>query len=220
MRHFDEIFEIAADRHGGVAAVEAKLSKPKPLSELEHMPEDRWLSVISKCVFQAGFNWKVIETKWEGFERTFDGFDPDRCAAMDDDRFDALLRNTDIVRNGAKIATVRDNAVFLQELRAEGGAGRVLGAWTSTDFITLLDLLRKRGSRLGGMTAQYAMRFAGRDAFILSGDVSARLIAEAVVDSQPRSKTAMRAVQGAFNTWMDQSGRSLNEISRVLALSI
>jgi len=171
-------------------------------------------------VFQAGFNWKVIEAKWDGFEAAFDGFDIGRCALMDDEKFDALLQDARIVRNGTKIATVRDNAAFLLELRDEGGAGQVLGGWPSSDYVGLLDLLKRRGSRLGGTTAQYAMRFAGRDSFILSRDVIARLIAEGVVDKAPASKKAMAQVQAAFNTWMEQSGRSLSEISRVLAMSL
>ncbi len=220
MHHFDEIYSIAAQRHGGPDALEQNLGKPKSLAELASMPEDRWLSIITKCIFQAGFNWKVIENKWEGFETAFDGFDVGRCAFMDDDKFDSLLQDTRIVRNGTKIATVRDNAAFLLELRADGGAGQVLGGWPSTDFVGLLAMLGKRGSRLGGASAQYAMRFAGRDSFILSRDVTARLIAEGVVDKAPTSKKAMAAVQSAFNTWMEQSGRSLTEISRVLAMSL
>ncbi|WP_171122442.1 MULTISPECIES: DNA-3-methyladenine glycosylase I [unclassified Ruegeria] len=220
MHHFDEIFSIAAKRHGGHGALDQKLSKPKTIDELAAVPDDRWLAIITKCIFQAGFNWKVIEAKWDGFETAFDGFDVGRCAFMDDEKFDSLLQDTRIVRNGTKIATVRDNAAFLLELRQEGGAGKVLGGWPSTDFIGLLTMLGKRGSRLGGASAQYAMRFAGRDSFILSQDVTARLIAEGVVDKAPTSKKAMIAVQDAFNVWMDQSGRSLTEISRVLAMSV
>ncbi len=220
MLHFDELFDIAAGRHGGVDDLNDKLSRPTSAAELARIPEDRWLSTLTKCIFQAGFNWKVIENKWDGFETAFDGFDVGRCAFMDDEKFDALLQDTRIVRNGTKIAAVRDNAVFLMELRDKGGAGKVLGGWPSEDYIGLLALLKSRGSRLGGTTAQYAMRFSGRDSFILSRDVTARLIAEGVIDKPTTSKSAMKAVQGAFNTWMQQSGRSLTEISRVLAMSV
>ncbi len=220
MLHFDEIFGLAAARHGGHEALNARLTPPTPADELARLPEDRWLSIMARCIFQAGFSWKVIAAKWDGFEAAFDGFDVGRCAFMDDDKFDALLRDTRIVRNGTKIAAVRDNAAFLMQLRDEGGAGKVLGGWPSRDFITLLDVLKTRGARLGGTSGQYAMRVAGRDSFILSRDVIARLIAESVIDKPASSKTAMRAVQGAFNTWMDQSGRSLTEISQVLALSL
>ncbi|SFT48327.1 DNA-3-methyladenine glycosylase I [Sedimentitalea nanhaiensis] len=220
MRDFDRIFDMAAARHGGKTALNAQLTPPETRENLAQVPEDRWLSTLTKCVFQAGFNWKVIEAKWDGFEAAFDGFDVGKCAMMDDEKFDALLRNPAIVRNGTKIATVRDNAAFLLDLRQDGGAGKVFGSWPSTDYIGLLDLLKTQGSRLGGSTAQYAMRFVGRDGFILSRDVTARLIAEGVIDKPATSKTALRAVQNAFNTWMDQSGRPLTEISRVLAMSL
>lgn len=220
MLHFDELFGIAAARHGGEAALNDMLTPARSAADLAQMGEDRWLSILSKCVFQAGFNWKVIEAKWDGFETAFDGFDPGRCAFMDDEKFDALITDTHIVRNGTKIAAVRDNAAFVLDLRNEGGIGTVLGGWPSDDYIGLLDLLKTRGARLGGTTAQYAMRFAGRDGFILSRDVTARLIAEGVIDKPATSKTALRQVQGAFNIWMEQSGRGLSEISRVLAMSV
>jgi len=220
VRNFDEILEIAADRKGGRDMVESMLSKPINTADLAAMTEDRWLSVLTKCIFQAGFNWKVIENKWGGFETAFEGFDVGRCAFMDDEKFDSLLLDKSIVRNGMKIATVRENAAFLMELRNDGGAGSVLGGWPSSDYIGLLEMLKKRGSRIGGSTGQYAMRFAGRDSFILSRDVTARLIAEGVIDKPATSKGAMRAVQDAFNIWMDQSGRGLTEISRVLAMSV
>ncbi|MGR3647644.1 MAG: DNA-3-methyladenine glycosylase I [Shimia sp.] len=220
MRTFDEIFAISADRKGGPDALEAMLDKPKSATDLAQIPEDRWLAQFTKGVFQAGFNWKVIENKWDGFETAFHGFDVDRCAFMHDEDMDSLMSNKDIVRNGPKIRTVMDNAHFIQSLRKDGGASVMLGGWASTDYVNQLEFMKKGGSRIGGATGQYSLRFLGKDSFILSRDVVARLIAEGVVDKQPTSKGAMKKVQEAFNTWMEQSGRSLTEISRVLAMSV
>ncbi len=220
MRHFDEIFAIAADRKGGADALNARLGTPLSPKELAAIPEDRWLAQMTKCIFQSGFNWKVVEAKWDGFEGAFDGFDPGKCAFMDDETFDALLTNTAIIRNGAKIATVRDNAAMILNMRDQGGIGEVLGSWPSTDYVNLLEMLKKEGSRLGAATGQYAMRFMGRDSFILSRDVTTRLIAEGVIDKPAGSKSSMARVQDAFNTWMDQSGRGLTQISQVLAMSL
>ena len=220
MRSYQEIFDIAADRKGGAEALNAMLEPSLPAAELAQIPEDRWLAQFTKCIFQAGFNWKVIETKWPGFEAAFHGFDVNRCAFFNDEEFDALLMNKDVVRNGTKLRSVIDNAIFIQELRDEGGIAKAFADWPSSDFIGLLDLLKTRGARLGGNSASYALRFIGKDSFILSQDVTARLIAEGVIDKPATSKTAMLAVQTAFNTWMDQSGRGLTEISRTLALSV
>lgn len=54
----------------------------------------------------------------------------------------------------------------------------------------------------------------------MSQNVSARVIAEGLVAKVPTSKRDLAAVQAAFNVWREQSGRSLTEISRVLALSV
>jgi 3-methyladenine DNA glycosylase Tag len=219
MRHIDEIYAISAARKGE-AAMKDMLSPAKTKAVLAEIPEDRWLAQLTKCVFQAGFNWKVIEAKWDGFETAFRDFDVSACAFMDDEWFDSLLSNKAVVRNGTKIATVRDNAVFLMNLRDQGGAAAVIGDWPSTDFIGLLDMMKTQGSRLGGTTAQYTLRFMGRDAWIMSADVVARLIDEGVIDKPPTSKTAQRAVQAAFNEWMDQSDYGLTQISRILATSL
>tara|TARA_R110002096_G_scaffold141399_1_gene296254 strand:- start:1281 stop:1952 length:672 start_codon:yes stop_codon:yes gene_type:complete len=221
MRTFDEILAIAADRKGGPDALEALLSKPLPADELAAIPDDRWLSMMAKCLFQAGFHWKVIEAKWPGFETAFEGFDPSRVAFYGDEEIDRLLSDKGIVRNGAKIMAVVENARFLADLAAEhGSAGKFFADWPADNFIGLMDVLAKRGSRLGGATGQRVMRWMGKESFILSQDVSARLIAEGVVAKAPTSKRDLAAVQAAFNSWKDQSGRSLTEISRVLSMSV
>lgn len=221
MRSFDEIHAIAAARKGGAPALEALLVPATFRAAPGAIPDHRWLSAFSKCVFNAGFNWKVVEAKWDGFEAAFHGFDIGRCAMMDDTWLDALLADTRIVRHGPKILSVRDNAVMLGQLAADhGSAARLFAEWPAADYIGLLDLLKTRGTRLGGTTGQYALRVMGVDGFILSRDVVARLIAEGVIDKAPSSKSALARIQDAFNTWHAQSGRPLAQISRVLAMSI
>ena len=47
----------------------------------------------------------------------------------------------------------------------------------------------------------------------------AALIGEGVVDKNPTAQRDLKAAQAAFNAWRAQSGRSLSEISRILACS-
>ena len=143
------------------------------------------------------------------------------CAMLHDEDVERLLSDRRIVRHGPKIRSVQQNAVFLRNLAGErGSAASVFAGWPDEDYVGLLDLLKSRGSRLGGATGQYLLRFAGKDSFVLSRDVTARLVAEGVVDKTPSSKSALAKVQAAFNAWSAESGRSLTEISRVLASSI
>jgi 3-methyladenine DNA glycosylase Tag len=220
MRPFDEIYALAAARKGEAGVVES-LQHPKPLAEIAAMPDDRFLALMTKCIFQSGFNWKVVEAMWPGFEAAFNGFDIGHCAMLHDEDFARLVSDTRIVRHGPKIRAVQENAVFLSGLaREHGSAGAFFSGWPTDNYVGLLDLLQKKGSRLGGNTGQYFLRFAGIDSFILSQSVVNRLIAEGVIDKVPTSAKDKAAVQAAFNTWREQSGRSLTEISRILAVSI
>lgn len=220
MRSFEEIFAIAAERKGGADVVEAMLEQPLTVDALAAIPDDRWLARMAQCIFNAGFNWKVVEAKWDGFEAAFEGFDPNRVAMFSDDDLARLASDERIVRHGGKIRSVHENAVFVTDLaREHGSAARFFADWPENDYVGLLEVLKKRGSRLGGNTGQYFLRFMNRDSFILSKDVVARLIAENVIDKPPTSKAAMIKVQQAFNHWREESARSLKEISRVLAMS-
>lgn len=221
MRSFDEILAISAERKGGFANVLGDIEGPASVDDLAKIPDDRWLAGMTRCVFQAGFNWKVVDSMWPGFEVAFAGFDLGKCAMMDDAWFDRLLTDTRIIRYGAKIRSVQSNAVFIQEHAAlNGGFGKLIANWPSDDFYGLLTLLKTQGTRLGGTTGQYFLRMMGKDSYILSRDVIGRLIAEGVIDKAPTSKSAMAQVQQAFNTWAEDSGRPLKDISRVLAQSI
>ena len=219
MKTFAQIREMAVARKGE-EAIAAYV--PDPLqTPLASLTDDRLLSEFSKRVFQSGFNWKVVENKWPGFETAFHGFDIGRNAMMSDEDLDRHLKNTGIVRHATKILSVRDNAVFMSDLaREHGSAAQFIGNWPVSDTIGLLDVMKKRGNRLGGATGQYALRFAGYENFILSRSVIAALNMAGVIDGAATSKGARVKVQAAFNIWQSESGESQARISRVLAMSV
>jgi len=221
MEEFESIWQRAAERHGGEAALKKRLMKVKSKKQLAAIPDDRWLAEMTKRVFQAGFVWKVIEAKWDGFEEAFHGFKPKRVAALSEEAIDALLSDTRIIRNGQKIMAAQANAIFVCELAKEhGSAAKFFAQWPDDDFIGLMELLKRRGARLGGATGPLVMRFMGKQSFILRGDVAAALIRAGVVDKTPTSKKDLAAVQAAFNEWSEQSGLGLTHLSQTLALSI
>lgn len=221
MQDFSEIKARAADRKGGEAALAALLQPASPVTPISELTDDRILSQFSKGVFQAGFNWTVVDNKWPNFERAFHGFDIARNAMMSADELDDHLRNKDIIRNGAKILSIRDNAIFLSDLAQEyGSAAKMIADWPLDDHISLLKLLKSGGNRLGGMTGQYALRFLGRDCFILSRSVVAALQQAGVIDGPATSQKALRAIQDAFNNWHSDSGESYTDISRTLGFSV
>ncbi len=212
-----------AERRKGGAGELAKLLPAKPdLAALAAMGDDRILAEMTRRIFSAGFVWSVIEAKWAGFEAAFLEFDPAALLFQPDEFWEALTADKRIVRNGQKIMAVRANAAFIADISSEhGGFGKLLSAWPSTDQLGLLDLLAKRGSRLGGASGQYLLRFLGWDGFIVSPDVSAAL-RDAGLDiaAQPTSKRDLAKVQALFNAWAAETGLPYTQLSRIAAMSI
>jgi 3-methyladenine DNA glycosylase Tag len=222
VQSYAEIYARASARKGGDAALDVLLAEyqPLPKPELAAIPDHRWLSEMTRRVFQAGFNWQVIDNKWPGFETAFHGFDVPLNAAMSDEEFDAHLKNTAIVRNAQKVLSIRANAAFLADLaREHGSAARFFADWPDDDFIGLLEVVKARASRLHGETAMRFFRAMGKPAFITTRDVAGALIEAGVLTKPPSSQKDFRAVQDAFNAWSAESGRDLTAISRTLSLS-
>jgi 3-methyladenine DNA glycosylase Tag len=218
---FKTIRARAEKRKGGAKALN-RLLPPKPDPKaLTKLGDDRILAEMTRRVFSAGFAWSVIEAKWEGFEQAFLKFEPGRLSLQPDEFWDGLIKDARIVRNGAKIMSVRANAGFVREVAKEHGSfGKWLAKWPSSDQIGLLELLAKRGSRLGGNTGQMLLRFLGWDGFVTSKDVAACLrdagldVAEAIT-----SKRDLAKVQVQFNAWAEETGLPYTHLSRICAMS-
>lgn len=221
MRSYDDILMIAVERKGGFGAVLDGIEAPKTADELAQISGSDWLRAMCFGIMGTGISMKVLQAKEAEMTEAFYNFDVHRIAHMSEDWFYELLSDRRIIRNAPKVRALQENAAFIQRVEAEAGAfGRKIGDWPNEDYIGLLAWLKLEGSRLGGNTGPYVLRHMGKESFILTRDVVARLVAEGVVDKAPTSKTAMRAVQEAFNTWQAQSGQSLTTISRVLAQSV
>jgi len=72
--------------------------------------------------FQAGLSWRTILNKRENFRKAFDGFDPAIIALYDDAKYQALLADTGIIRNRAKILATITNAKQFLEVQKEFGS--------------------------------------------------------------------------------------------------
>lgn len=222
MSSFDKIQKRAAKRKGGEKILQSLLPKVSPKNKLSRLSDDRVLSEMAKRVFSAGFVWKVVENKWPGFEEVFLGFDPAKLLKQPNRFWDALGSNEKIIRNAQKISSVRKNAQFVVEIAQEHGSfGKFLADWPIQDQIGLLDFLSKHGSRLGGNTGQYFLRFIGRDSFILSSDVILCLRDVGLpLSSAGKSKKDLAAIQNQFNVWAEETGLSYTHLSRICAFSI
>jgi 3-methyladenine DNA glycosylase Tag len=219
---FKTIRARAEKRKGGAEAL-ARLLPPKPDPKaLSKLHDDRVLSEMTRRIFSAGFAWSVIDSKWPSFEEAFLGFEPSRLLSETDEFWHQLTKDARIVRNGAKIMSVRENARFVLDVAKEHSSfGQFLADWPPSNEVGLIEVLAKRGSRLGGNTGQMLLRFLGYDAFVTSKDVVACLrdagldIAEA-----PTSKRDLAKIQEQFNAWAKETGLPYRHLSLICALSI
>ncbi|MEX1668197.1 DNA-3-methyladenine glycosylase I [Zhongshania guokunii] len=219
---YKTFLERAIVQHGSIAAIEDLLPSSLNTEELNAVPDHRYLAEMAACVFRAGFVWRVISNKWPGFEEVFNGFLPIWVASRSPEQIETMASDRRIVRNLTKVKSVQDNALFILDIQREHGSfGQFLASWPSEDLVGLWAYLKKHGSRLGGNSGQYFLRFSGKDTFILSQDVCTALISVGLIDkTQLTAQRDLKIAQHAFNEMQQESGRSMAELSMILALSI
>src|SRR5258708_1291179 len=218
---FKRIRERAAKRKGGEKVLASLMPRKPSNKALTKLGDDRVLSEMAARVFSAGFVWSVIDQKWPGFEEAFLQFNPKRLLFQPAEFWEKLASDKRIVRNPQKIKSVRENAKFVSEIASEHGSfGKFLCAWPADDQVGLMEVFAKRGSRLGGFSGQYLLRFLGWDAFVLSGHVLLCLRDSGVPIGTGTSKKDLKAAQAQFNAWKQESGLPIAHISRICALSI
>ena len=79
---------------------------------------------MSKAIFTAGLNWKMVENKWPAFEKAFFGFSPAKVARLTEKDVATLMKNQGIVRNEKKIRATVENAKAILAIEKEFVARR------------------------------------------------------------------------------------------------
>ena len=222
MTSFQTLYELAAINKGSPAMLEQVLPSTATPKELSEITDDRYLSMMTRCIFRAGFVWRIIDYKWPGFENAFANFNPLAVAHFSDERLEQLAQDTTIVRHFTKIVAVRNNAVYvLDQQRRHGSFAAFIAAWPTEDIVGLWLELKKQGSRLGGNSGPMMLRSMGKDTFLITKDVCDALVHHGFIDKfSVNSQRDLRRVQDIFNSLCAQSGRSLSEVSRILACTV
>ena len=222
MLSWKKIHQRALRRKGGEEALQALLPDVRSSRGLARVKDHRCLSEMTRCIFQAGFVWRVVNQKWAGFEEVFFGFPPDRIVMLSPEQIERIGQDERIIRNMQKVLSVQHNARYILDVGVEHGSfGRFLAQWPAEDLLGLLTHMKKQGSRLGGMTGQRVLRNLGKDTWIVTGDV-VRCVQDAGVDikDNPASARDMKLIQDAFNQWQQESGLPLAHLSRIAACSV
>ena len=222
MAKFEPILERALFRKGGERGLEAMIYEPLPKAHFLSQADARFLSMMTKVVFQAGFVWRVIENKWEDFETVFFGFEPEKIILLSPEQLEKFGTDKRIVRNIQKIMSVPQNASYIVDIGMEHKSyAAFLAQWPKEDLTGLYSHLKKVGCRLGGMSGPRMLRQMGLDTFMLTQDVVTCLQGAGIdVANVPTNKTDLAKVQRCFNEWHDKTGFSFNRLSRICASSV
>ncbi len=221
METFAQIYQRAAERKLGKKGLAELMPHTLSAKQLAKLPDHVFLAEMTKKIFQSGFVWRVVEKKWPGFEQVFWEFDPYKLQFASDEQIEKMAQDTRIIRNFIKVKSVRQNALFVQEIsEKEGSFGEFIANWPSEQITQLWLYLKKHGSRLGGNTGPYFLRTVGKDTFLLTRDVVQYLIAQNLISKHPTSQRDLKLVQNAFNQWHQESGLSFADISRTIACSV
>ncbi|HQV77042.1 MAG TPA: DNA-3-methyladenine glycosylase I [Chitinophagales bacterium] len=124
---------------------------------------------------QAGLSWFTILQRREGYRKAFANFDYKKVAKYTDEKVEALMLDTGIIRNRAKIKATINNAQRFQEIQKEFGSfsnyiwsfvgGKpIVNKWqilkevpaTTTESDALAKDMKKRGFQFLGSTTLYA----------------------------------------------------------------
>lgn len=86
--------------------------------------DNEYFERMTRALFQAGLNWKMIDTKWPNFQKAFSNFSIKEVARFDGKYLKKLMADKGIVRNERKIKSTIYNAQQFISLAKEYGSFR------------------------------------------------------------------------------------------------
>jgi predicted dinucleotide-binding enzyme/3-methyladenine DNA glycosylase Tag len=162
---------VARIKSGDTAAADQSALRTRarelaaPFEKLrDHAPDDPafFLEHLSRSVFEAGINRRVVEGKWDGIREAFHGFDPAQVAAMPPDEISAVENDSRVIRNKAKIrATVENAREVLAVLDERGSIRGYLASFP--DAAAAAADMRRRFKFLGDTGVWRLLTSASRD---------------------------------------------------------
>ena len=221
MKDFDWILNRAQDLKGQ-EDLTAFLPTVKSEKELESVPADRYLSMMGLRIFRAGLKHSVVDSKWPDFEKVFHKFDLGYVAHLSDEQLEQHMLQPGLIKHWGKMKGLRHNAAWMLGLQVDHeGFASYIAQWPVESIVELWLDMKKKGSQMGGRSAQAFLRMAGKDTFMLTQDVMVQLRAQGISDKvdAPTAKRDLLVIQDAFNQWHEQSQWPMSHISRLLSFT-
>ena len=155
----DPLYEAYHDLEWGV-----------PLKE-----DDAIFEFLTLETFQAGLSWITVLRKRENFRKAFDNFDYRKISEYSEEKIEALMEDSGIIRNRLKILAAVSNSLAFMQIQQEfesfsnyiwgfvdqepvqnrwGNLGEVPATTATSDALS--KDLKKRGFKFVGSTVVYA----------------------------------------------------------------
>ena len=221
MKDFDWILHRAQELKGQEDLTEY-LPAIKTSDELKAITMDRYLSMMGLRIFRAGLKHSVVDNKWPNFEKVFHDFDVPYVAHLSDEQLEEHMLQPGLIKHWGKMKGLRHNATWMIGLQAEQeGFASYIAEWPVESIVELWLDMKKKGSQMGGRSAQAFLRMVGKDTFMLTQDVMVQLRAQGISDKvdAPTAKRDLAIIQDAFNQWHEQSQWPMAHISRLLSFT-
>jgi 3-methyladenine DNA glycosylase Tag len=123
--------------------------------------DNEYFKRMTRAVFQAGLNWKMIENKWPNFEKAFAEFSIGTVAKFDSKEIKKLMNDHGIVRNERKIHSTIHNAQQFLSLTKEFGSFRKYLDSFGKNHTALQSDLQSRFQHLGESSSRTFLWMAG-----------------------------------------------------------
>jgi DNA-3-methyladenine glycosylase I len=117
--------------------------------------DEAYFENLTRVIFQAGLNWKVIDKKWPTTVKAFAQFSIGKVAAFTNKNVERLLKDEGIVRNKNKVCATITNAAELQNIKKQYGSfQKYLDSLDkSKNYAIAVNELTKRFKHLGPSSA-------------------------------------------------------------------
>ena len=117
--------------------------------------DEAYFENLTRVIFQAGLNWRVIDNKWPTTVNAFEKFSITEVAAFTNRDVERLLKDEGIVRNRKKVCATINNAVEFQNIEKQYGSfpKYIDSLDKSKNFAIVVNELTKRFKHLGPSSA-------------------------------------------------------------------
>jgi DNA-3-methyladenine glycosylase I len=127
---------------------------PNPWGAKPPRSDAEYFERMTRAIFTAGLNWRMIEKKWPNFRKAFSGFILAKVAKFSEKDIRALLKDESIVRNEKKIRATIHNAEQVLALEKEFGSFRDYLSSFRKEEDRLQEDLQTRFEHVGPSTAR------------------------------------------------------------------